>query len=194
MYISEYLKIETTKEHIAVESLIPFLSGEFTVRSYADLLDRLLGFFEGYEDALRDCEHVEDAPDFHMRLFRTKALRADLAALGRDTSSSRGKYPFFLRQKSEALGAMYVVEGSTLGGRVIAKRLTDLDIPSSALCFYSSYGAETGAMWMRFKTYLDDHSDQSTQFFNEAVSKAKLTFQAIGKHLVSLETPRFLHL
>ncbi len=50
----------------------------------------------------------------------------------------------------EALGLMYVAEGSTLGGRVIRKRLGAARSDMRGLSFLDPYGAEAGARWRSF--------------------------------------------
>jgi heme oxygenase len=52
------------------------------------------------------------------------------------------------------LGARYVVEGSALGGRGLARRLDGLLGPGTLAGrrFFSGHGAETGAVW---RGYLD---------------------------------------
>jgi heme oxygenase len=52
----------------------------------------------------------------------------------------------------EALGRMYVLEGSTLGGTFIDRHLTGLPgLGGIRLRAFSPYGAETGAMWHTFR-------------------------------------------
>ena len=50
----------------------------------------------------------------------------------------------------EALGRMYVLEGSTLGGVFIDRHLAALPELAGVACgAFSPYGSETGAMWPR---------------------------------------------
>lgn len=51
---------------------------------------------------------------------------------------------------AEALGMLYVVEGTSLGGNVILKRLRDNGADCPEFAFLHPYGAETGLMWKRF--------------------------------------------
>lgn len=48
---------------------------------------------------------------------------------------------------AEALGALYVVEGSTLGGRIIQRTLSSRGISDIRLNFLDPYGEDTGRMW-----------------------------------------------
>ncbi|WP_158617262.1 biliverdin-producing heme oxygenase [Falsigemmobacter faecalis] len=49
--------------------------------------------------------------------------------------------------QAEALGALYVVEGSVLGGRIIQRTLRSKGINDPGLNFLDPYGEETGRMW-----------------------------------------------
>jgi len=51
------------------------------------------------------------------------------------------------KNHAEALGLLYVVEGSRLGGRIILRRLKSLGAEVGELSFLDPYGAETGSMW-----------------------------------------------
>ncbi len=59
------------------------------------------------------------------------------------------------RNEAEAMGALYVMEGSTLGGKLIAKSLrTCSDWPVRGICYFNPYGERTGAMWAAFQLEL----------------------------------------
>lgn len=51
---------------------------------------------------------------------------------------------------AEALGMLYVLEGSTLGGRVILNALAAKGIDDDALAFLDAYGPDTGLRWREF--------------------------------------------
>ncbi len=52
--------------------------------------------------------------------------------------------------RAEALGLLYVLEGSTLGGQVIRKRLQRQGQTLDGVSFLDPYGAETGPRWKSF--------------------------------------------
>lgn len=54
----------------------------------------------------------------------------------------------------EALGMLYVLEGSTLGGRMILRALADRGIYDLALAFLDPYGPDTGKSWRDFLAVL----------------------------------------
>ncbi|MGY6709660.1 MAG: biliverdin-producing heme oxygenase [Rhizobiaceae bacterium] len=51
---------------------------------------------------------------------------------------------------ADALGMLYVVEGTSLGGNLILKRLRDNGADRPEFAFLHPYGTETGLMWKRF--------------------------------------------
>jgi heme oxygenase len=57
---------------------------------------------------------------------------------------------------------LYVIEGATLGGRIITRQLqTQLGLkPESGGAFFDGYGAQTGPYWKAFCTMLTNNADQ----------------------------------
>ena len=56
-----------------------------------------------------------------------------------------------------AIGALYVIEGSTLGGKFISQMLRQqLNSPSGDIfSFFDGYREQTVNMWEKFKTHID---------------------------------------
>ncbi len=100
------------------------------------------------------------------------ANRAKLPALKEDMirssiSFSGDEYlaitiPVFANE-AEALGALYVLEGATLGGQVIIKQLKKNDIFSTLpLAYYNVYAGQTGLMWKQFLEVINQYEDQES--------------------------------
>ena len=67
--------------------------------------------------------------------------------------------------KHSVLGAIYVAEGSTLGGQYIHKRLTELPqfkdyFKNIDRPFFGVYGKETGPLWKSFKNIIQEYADK----------------------------------
>lgn len=86
----------------------------------------------------------------------------------------------------EALGAMYVIEGSTLGGNVIAKQLSKTEgFDNVTFNFFGCYQENTGPMWKNFKEVLD--TEVTEEHYNEVLSGAKKTIYVFTeRQLISL--------
>lgn len=81
-----------------------------------------------------------------------------------------------------ALGCMYVMEGSTLGGKVILKHVSKTlgIVPDEGGTYFSGYGEQTGHYWKTFLYNLQEYS-ANNNCDAEIITGAKDTFTAI-KH------------
>lgn len=57
--------------------------------------------------------------------------------------------------RCEALGFLYVVEGSTLGGRIILRELQTRGVTDPELAFLDPYGSSSGLMWRSLLAVLE---------------------------------------
>lgn len=82
-----------------------------------------------------------------------------------------GEAPAFPRPRSraEALGLLYVLEGSTLGGRAILHALARQGVADPDLAFLDPYGAATGARWRSFLSVLERETEGDAERVGEAV-------------------------
>jgi heme oxygenase len=78
--------------------------------------------------------------------------------------------------KAQALGMMYVLEGSTLGGRFILQRLSELGSDVSQLSFLDPYGAETGPRWRSFLRVLERETSGDDTLIADACRGARVAF------------------
>ena len=88
--------------------------------------------------------------------------------------------------ESAAIGCFYVLEGSALGGTVLAGRI--LERLGWTSRFYGIYGARTGAMWHAFTAALLHMNDEID--IDSLVDAAVLTFDAYSIGLVGPRLPR----
>jgi heme oxygenase len=118
--------------------------GTITLPDYRALLRRLYGFYLPFEQAVGGGD------------LRTQWLKSDLAGLGASeaTLSGIGLCPDIPRYDGveRRLGALYVVEGSALGGRQLCRgldRLLGADAVEGRR-FFAGRGPDTGAAWRGF--------------------------------------------
>ena len=176
--LSAHLKTHTADDHKQAENSLPLFNEGFSKEDYQNLLEKLLVFFAHYEEALKPWQHL-DIPHLEYRLQRTQWIKSDLLFFGVEPAIDEIPNQISLENKNEVLGAMYVVEGSTLGGQIISRHLKlSLGIPDEATAFYRSYGENTRALWLEFKSYLDQQHVSA-----EALKKARETFNHFEKYL-----------
>ena len=94
--------------------------------------------------------------DFDARR-RSDRLARDLVALGGRPRLWDAERPT-VANLIEALGRMYVLEGSTLGGQVIRRAVETRGDGMLGLSFLDPYGARTGERWRGFLAILDAHA------------------------------------
>jgi heme oxygenase len=114
------LRTETAAEHQSVEAALDLLSPELGPHRLVDVLTRMHGFWRAAEDGLDAWARAEPADAARVewsRRRRSPLFAADLAALGAVPAEPvrRPALPD-VPDTDAALGRLYVLEGSSLGG------------------------------------------------------------------------------
>ena len=189
--LARRLKEETRHQHQAIEGVVPLLSPDLTLAGYCAHLQALLGFHAPIEEHLA----VVLAPNADLfalpQRLRAAALTRDLAVLGAQALPGRCPIPPELGEAAAAVGCLYVLEGSTLGGQGIARHLQrhfGLQADSGA-AFLSGHGEQTGPMWRRFQAALARFIAEIPEPAQEAaadavVRGAQVTFSALHQWLL----------
>lgn len=180
--LSTKLKEETKNNHQILEkALVSHLKAALTVQQYVNLLKLFYGYFGGLESLINNAIDTHSLPDSAERR-KTKAIADDITGLGGTVPiKATGNALPRITNHLEALGALYVIEGSTLGGKIISKMMQkQLGLTDKGLSFFSSYGDSTEAMWNSFKEALDSQAKNPEQ---EAVviAAANQTFLKFGE-------------
>ena len=180
------LKAETADIHRQVESILNIRDPALSRDEYRKIL---ISFFKIYRPLeYRFVEHaLQLSPDFNLQFrLKTHLIRTDLIDLGY-THAQLDKIAdanVFIEVNSlpTIIGALYVVEGATLGGQFICRSLRqNLILCNEAHRFFSGYEEKTGHMWKEFCRL----ATQSTcpDDFAGVLHSAKLTFEAFYKQL-----------
>jgi heme oxygenase len=169
----------TRPAHHALEGTLGLLDDGLDLHDYTRVLTRLYGFWRGWEPQVQALLADEAFSGPRRRLH---LLAADLAALGiaGDALAAIPHCPLtLLRDAMEAFGSLYVMEGSTLGGRVIQKnverRLGDEGRASCA--YFNGYGKQTGPMWHAFLARLEASPPADAEPMGRG---AAATFEQLG--------------
>ena len=185
------LRERTRSEHEAVESVMPLMQEGLTRELYVHVLRCLYPVVHGWETWA-----LEGAPGELLPLVQARRRSALLAddlrfwdgAADYDSSAVIEALNGLAADKSaEAyaavfLGAMYVMEGSTLGGQYIARHVEEtLGLTTcEGDAYFRGYGEQTGAMWMEFKKRLGSVHQSEAEHVIEA---AKAMFGVFGDAL-----------
>ncbi|WP_250513244.1 biliverdin-producing heme oxygenase [Caballeronia sp. INDeC2] len=179
------LKNETAACHARLEHALDLMRDDLQRDEYIALLERFYGYVAPWEDAAAACMPASLADFFDARR-KTALLAADLAALTGETqlgaclpqADSRDDLPR-MQNIGDVFGSMYVMEGSTLGGRFIAPHVAArLDLaPGLGNAYFDGYGPRTGSMWNAFRetavASVPEHR------YDDAVKAAIATFESL---------------
>ena len=161
--IRERLRAATADAHERLHRHAGFAAaadGGIALPAYRRLLARLFGFHRPFEIAIGAAARFAPGVDLEKRR-RSPMLEADLAALGASRAEI-AEAPLCdviaaPASAGELLGALYVIEGSTLGGVHIARALAPAcaSLEGGGRAFFLGYGDSHGAMWRAFLDQLD---------------------------------------
>lgn len=153
--IMPLLKEKTKQAHEDVEAhaySTNIMDGSLTKAQYTELVVANFIFNSGVETTayyvLRQSGY--DTVFGLTDRIKTPALIADLQLLGIDPVGIETRLPE-IESIEDALGFLYVAEGSTLGGAVIARALAkNPNLNITEFNFYGCYGELTGERWKNF--------------------------------------------
>lgn len=117
--------------------------------------------------------------DWPSRRLQPVRLAQDLHALGEAMPApvDAAALPV-IRTAPEAMGALYVFEGATLGGRQILPHLLGLEGAQGATMFFAGAGDEVPTRWKTFREVLPTAA-VSTQDVDAMSATAASTFAAL---------------
>ena len=180
--VLQLLRAGTATEHADVERTLDLMSPALQRSRLIAVLDRLHGFWAAAEAGLDDWaeRHPADAAAVDWaRRRRAGLFAADLHALDAPGGAGRPVLPV-IRGTDEALGRLYVLEGSTLGGTFIDRHLAGLpQLAGVQLRAFSPYGTETGAMWHAFRRAIRERVASGGEAV-AVVTAARQTFGALA--------------
>ncbi|MDR5813589.1 MULTISPECIES: biliverdin-producing heme oxygenase [unclassified Caballeronia] len=183
------LKNETAACHARLENALDLMRDDLQRDEYIALLERFYGYVAPWEDAAAACLPATLSVFFDQRR-KAPLLAADLAALTGERrpvgsvpqADTRYDLPR-LHNLGDAFGSMYVMEGSTLGGRFIAPHVAQrLDLASGlGNAYFEGYGARTGSMWNAFRETAAASVPEAQH--DDAVKAAIATFESLQSWL-----------
>jgi heme oxygenase len=178
----EQLKSDTLANHQQLEkNLVGRLKGMQTADDYIRILQIFYGYFGALEDQINEYIGTERLTDYAERR-KTLSIKNDLIELN-GAVPEKAQAPDLpeINSALQAFGALYVIEGSTLGGQVISKMISK-QLPQQTeggLSFFKSYGDDTMLMWNQFKTVLESQvtSAESSSIIIQAANETFFKFR-----------------
>ena len=177
--VATLLKKNTTEQHLALEAVVePQLQALKSKEDYAAFLKRFYGYFKPVESLIEKYINATVLPDI--------AQRRKAGLIVQDLTFSNTHIEALplatqlpeISNTVEAFGALYVLEGSTLGGRGITRLLLKneaLQLQPAEVRFFNGYGEQTGAMWTSFLKSLNQFTNNPTAV-QQQIATANDTF------------------
>lgn len=179
------LRSDTADLHAAVEGATGLPQSVQSREDYCALLTQLLRFHVSAESALGaeawSLRWAGLGIDLS-RYRRSSLLVDDLTVLGVRLPCPAEPAPLGVSTFPAALGCLYVVEGSALGGRVIAPAIRRQlgDVPAS---FFDSAGREHPSPWRDLRRALQQYGESEPDH-DDVVDGARMTFVAFRTQVV----------
>ena len=168
------LRHETAAIHADLDQSLDVISRFRDSRARIDLVAAYYEFHRLSETAIRP--HLAEISALELAArCRSAVIAGDLRALGiKSLPECAGD--FIVDNRAQALGALYVLEGSAFGGRVILKLLKQHGSALTELGFLDPYGARTASLWRSFLEVLERETAHTETSIADAVNGAVKTF------------------
>jgi heme oxygenase len=177
--LSEKIKDTTKQAHLNLEKIVvQQLKSVKTNKDYAGFLTKFYTYFSNVEKAIAPYITNQVLPDYAERRNSTY-IKRDIEALGTSVGEAPVAEVPVISNAVSALGALYVMEGSIMGGRIIVQILEKLGI-KDGISFFSGYGQETGTMWAVFLKVMNEAAVTADDE-RQAIDTANRTFELFGK-------------
>jgi len=175
------LRAGTEAQHRRLEKhplLLPLMTSTLSLEQYTQVIAGFTGFYESLESRIREMSARFEFPDYRYQA-RLPLLLEDCATLPSCAVIPCTVTPEY-SCKDQLLGVLYVLEGATQGGLVIAPRLhASLALTANTGARYFNFYQHNS--WQKFRAMVElcqqdcDHS--------LAVAAAQATFVSLYSHL-----------
>jgi len=180
--VAARLRRETAPEHAAIEAASGILHQGLTCGEYRKYLERWFGFLAPLEAELHRLNVWGVLGLDPGERGKRQRLESDLGELGSTVCALPLAGLPELRGSPEAVGSAYVIECSTLGGRVLSRHVQTCLGAQVARGFLEVYGPDTGERWHSFRAALTSYAiGRDVQ--DRVIAGAKSTFRAFTRWL-----------
>lgn len=176
--LSTNIKEATKTAHLNLEKkVIEKLKAIRSNADYADFLKYFYTYFSQAEQAIAPYITAQLLPDYKERR-NSSYLKNDIEALNGNVEAIPAITLPVIENQLQALGALYVMEGSIMGGSIIIKMLEKGGI-TEGVSFFSGYGETTGQKWGVF-TQVMNQAATSPEQEEIAIQAANEAFTCFG--------------
>ncbi|MBF4507756.1 biliverdin-producing heme oxygenase [Flavobacterium sp. JLP] len=183
----DHLKNHTASAHKKLENLSvskSILYADMKIGEYCHYLSLMYDVHKSTEDVI--FPFLKDIVFDLKEREKTHLIYNDLLFLN---FNKNGSSIVFENQKittAFALGILYVIEGSSLGGRYILKNVETIQglDQQEGISYFTGYGNKTGSYWKNFLNTLTEYQ-QKNKCENEIIEGAGYAFECIYNHFLN---------
>jgi heme oxygenase (biliverdin-IX-beta and delta-forming) len=178
------IRAGTAELHETLETSLDLLRPDLTVHHFVAFLEGMYGYYRAWEERVWPVLMTADSGLMRGRR-KAELLKSDLAGFG----VSSEEVPLCrelpsISSPSEAIGSLYVLEGSTLGGQLLLRHFgRTLQLGPDQLSFLHGYGEQTGSMWKAYCLALERHANPENQ--SQIIRAAQDTFRTMTTWLTT---------
>lgn len=175
--LAEQLKEQTLAYHQQLEKkLVRQIKMIETEADYVKLLMLFYAYFGGLEEKINNFIDTAHLPD-HDKRRKTAAIADDIRTFeANPAAKASGADLPQIENAAQAFGALYVIEGSTLGGSIISKMISGKLGIRNGLSFFNGYGEVSHEMWEQFKDTINTLPETDHTAVIEAANQTFLKF------------------
>jgi heme oxygenase len=194
--IMQQLRDNTRPAHDQIEATTPItalIDGKGDVDDFINVLKASLSYYRPFEQRVMECPDASVAAFMKPRL-KTDLITRDLSRLGVSDAdiAAVADYPVPDMATPEAvLGSLYVLEGSTIGGKVITKKLQQhfgWEMLNDEH-FLNPYGNGVMARWKEFSAFVQERFDACKLDKDAMIRAAQDTFVSYNACLAAVPMP-----
>lgn len=153
--ISQEIKAATKEAHQKLEKTVVLrLKDIRSETDYAEVLKCFYTYFNAVERAIAPYITTSVLPDYAQRR-NSSYIKKDIEDLGSSVADLLVPKVPHIKNTVTALGALYVLEGSIMGGPYIVEMLKKYGM-DKGFGFFSGYGDDTGRMWGAFTGVINE--------------------------------------
>ena len=170
----EKIRTATGNSHAQLEKKISrVIAGIKDKADYSNLLKAFYGYVKPVQASVYNYIDPWLLTDIEKRRSAS-LLISDLLELRNYEYPSVCREVPIISTSQSAFGALYVLEGSTLGGKIIYQTISTKLNSNEGLRFFAGYGPNTGMMWKKFLQCLDH--PENHQRADDVIDTALQTF------------------
>jgi heme oxygenase (biliverdin-IX-beta and delta-forming) len=179
------LKEATREQHEHLEEVVGVMEAAFNREDYGRLLTKFYKFYSSLEPRFDAAGLRVHGYDLDARR-KVPSIESDLKSLGifDKIAGSAGTWLDVpdVASPAEAFGALYVIEGATLGGQIITRHLKqNLGVTfENGGSFFNSYGDRVGPMWKDFCAVTRDFAERHGGE-DRIIESARKTFDSFAR-------------